>query len=244
MTYTILGRCPRTARLGIGVATYSLGVGGYCPVVKQGLAALSSQAFANPGLRGPAVELLERGVSPEAVFDELRRIDEFFDYRQFGIVTQGGHAACHTGDRTRAWAGHTVGDGFVAMGNVLEGKHVVEAIAGSFESTKSEELEERLLQAIEAGCAAGGQGQLNERSAALIDRDVAADQDQLGGAHRDANGRIGAGHRPAGGRARRSGSGAAASMGSLQALSAVLRPAFGQTGQDARAAGLENVTLR
>ncbi|MDA1189749.1 MAG: DUF1028 domain-containing protein [Chloroflexi bacterium] len=168
MTYTILGRCPRTARLGIGVATYSLGVGGYCPVVKQGLAALSSQAFANPGLRGPAVELLERGVSPEAVFDELRRIDEFFDYRQFGIVTQGGHAACHTGDRTRAWAGHTVGDGFVAMGNVLEGKHVVEAIAGSFESTKSEELEERLLQAIEAGCAAGGQGQLNERSAALI----------------------------------------------------------------------------
>ncbi len=63
MTYTIIARCPRTARLGITIATYSLGVGGYCPFVLTAIAAVSSQAYANPDLGPLALRLLGLGFS-------------------------------------------------------------------------------------------------------------------------------------------------------------------------------------
>lgn len=168
MTYTVIGRCVQTSRLGIGIATYSLGVGGYCPRIKDGVAALSSQAFANPKLRDSVVALLDASKSPMEVLDQLASSDEFFDYRQVGIVTEDGRAACHTGSGTRPWSGHIVDDGLVAMGNVLAGEHVVDAIAKTYRDLEGQDLEERLLQSIEAGWSAGGQGKLNERSAAIL----------------------------------------------------------------------------
>src|SRR5262249_44263520 len=83
-----------------------------------------------------------------------------------------GRIAAHSGAKNRAWAGHQVGDGYVAMGNVLAGPRVVEAIAKGYESRPDESFERRLLRAIEAGRDAGGQvgndGHLPERSAAVI----------------------------------------------------------------------------
>ena len=67
MTYTIVGRCPRTKQLGIGITTWSLGVGGYCPFIKSKLAALSSQAAADPRLGQLAMRLLGLGYSPAKV---------------------------------------------------------------------------------------------------------------------------------------------------------------------------------
>ena len=61
MTYTIVARCPETNALGVGIATYSLGVGGYCPFLARGLAALSTQAFANPTLGPIALDALQDG---------------------------------------------------------------------------------------------------------------------------------------------------------------------------------------
>jgi uncharacterized Ntn-hydrolase superfamily protein len=168
MTYTIVGRCPKTSRLGVGIATYSLAVGGYCPLVKAGVAAVSSQAFVNPKLRERALTLLGEGASPQSVLDDLAGMDPFFDYRQVGIVSADGQVACHSGGEIRPWRGHVLDEDLVSMGNGLEGAHVAEAMADGFRSTKDEELEERLLQALESGCAAGGQGPLIERSAGLI----------------------------------------------------------------------------
>lgn len=173
MTYTIVARCPETERLGIGIATYSLGVGGYCPFFARGRAAISTQAFANPTLGPMAIDAIAGGAAPEGAMARLAAADAGFDYRQVCIVDRSGAVAMHTGGATRPWAGHDTGDGFAAFGNVLAGAHVVAAIAEGYRRADGAGLPERLLQALEAGRDAGGQadaagGHLPERSAALI----------------------------------------------------------------------------
>ena len=173
MTYTIIARCPRTARLGIAIATYSLGVGGYCPFVRTGVAALASQAYANPELGPLAMRLVGLGFSGAKTLAELASHDPHFAFRQVGIVDNSGAPAAHTGADTRPWAGHLTGEGFVAMGNVLAGRPVVQAIADGFDGAAEQAIDERLLRALEAGRDAGGQQggdgrHLAERSAALV----------------------------------------------------------------------------
>ncbi len=173
MTYTIVARCPETQRLGIGIATYSLGVGGYCPFMLRGKAAISTQAFANPALGPVAISALEGGATPQQALRATAEADPGFAYRQVCIVSQDGAVAMHTGPTTRPWAGHHVGKGYAAFGNVLKGEAVVAAIAGAFEASSGQRLDERLLAAIEAGRDAGGQAaadgaHIPERSAALI----------------------------------------------------------------------------
>jgi len=173
MTYTVIARCARTGQLGIGIATYSLAVGGYCPAIRGGLAAVSTQAFVNLKLGTLALRLLEQGFAPAKVMAELMGDDPQIAYRQIGIVDAEGRTAVHTGGNTRPWAGHVTGNGFITMGNVLAGESVLVAMAAAFESNLAEDLDERLLRVLEAGRDAGGQqtadgAHLNERSAAVI----------------------------------------------------------------------------
>jgi uncharacterized Ntn-hydrolase superfamily protein len=182
MTYTIVARCPDTDRLGVGIATYSLGVGGYCPFLARGRAVMSTQAFANPRLGPLGVTALEKGTSPAETVKLLAASDPGYDYRQVCVVGIDGAVEMHTGARCRTWAGHEVGEGFAAFGNVLAGAGVVSAIAKAFADGAGQTLDERLLSALEAGRAAGGQAAadgspLPEQSAALIvmDRDITRD---------------------------------------------------------------------
>jgi len=174
VTYTIIGRCRRTRQLGIGITTWSLGVGGYCPFVKSNVAALSSQAAADPRLGRLAMRLLEFGYSPARVIQELRSTDPHFEHRQIGIVDKDGNAVVHTGTSTRPWTGHLTGDGYASMGNTSDSEKVVQAMARVFEETEDLDLDERLLLSLEAGRDAGGQRAAHpesanqDRSAALI----------------------------------------------------------------------------
>ena len=184
MTYTVIGVSPGDGRLGIGIATYSLGVGGYCPFFERGVAALSTQAFANPALGPLAAAALREEADPEAVLTRLAAEDPGFAFRQVVIATAAGRVAAHTGPRTRPWSGHVTGDGFAAFGNVLAGEHTVDAIADAWRERADDDLPERLLAALEAGRDAGGQAsadgtRLPERSAALIVRgpDIVEDLD-------------------------------------------------------------------
>ena len=97
MTFTAIGVSPEDGRLGIGIATYSLGVGGYCPFIERGVAALSTQAFANPALGPPAVAALREGEDPEAVLARLAAADPGFAFRQVVLATADGRVAAHTG---------------------------------------------------------------------------------------------------------------------------------------------------
>ncbi len=173
MTYTVVARCAETGRLGVGIATYSLGVGGYCPFFARGRAALSTQAFANPTLGPVAVDALTAGATVDDVLGRLESADPGFAYRQVCIVDLDGRVAMHTGPSTRPWAGHVVGDGHAVFGNVLAGPATVDAMAAAYGEAAGAPLPERLLLTLEAGRDAGGQAgaggvHLPERSAALM----------------------------------------------------------------------------
>ncbi|MBT4490343.1 MAG: DUF1028 domain-containing protein, partial [Rhodospirillaceae bacterium] len=144
MTYTVIARCNQTGHLGIGIATYSLAVGGYCPAIQGGLGAVSTQAFVNLKLGSLALRLLQTGFTPAKTMAELLADDPKSSYRQLGIVDSAGQAAVHTGADTRPWSGHLTGEGYVVMGNVLAGEVVLAAMAEGFEAGAGDDLDERL----------------------------------------------------------------------------------------------------
>ena len=171
MTYTVLGRCHRTGRVGIGIATFSITVGRYCYGVKSNAGVTVSQAFANERNNALALRLLTQGFTARSVLQQLMANDRYAEYRQIGVIDRSGMAVAHTGPHTRGWSGHVVGENYVAFGNGLVGPEVADAIAQGFLAEPDADLEHRLLMGIEAGRDAGGQGTRErhkaERSAAL-----------------------------------------------------------------------------
>ena len=158
MTFTVMAHCAATGRLGVGIATYSLAVGGYCPWIDGALGAISTQANVNLKLGPLGMRLLAMGFTPQKVLTELASDDPNFSYRQVGIVDKDGRAVAHTGPDARDWKGHHCGDGYLTMGNGLVGREVIDAMAHAFEGSAGETLDERLLRSLEAGRDAGGQG--------------------------------------------------------------------------------------
>lgn len=172
MTYTILGRCARTGRLGIAIATFSITVGRYAHGVRAMTGVTVSQAFANENNNQLALRLLAQGFGAAAVLARLKANDAYYTYRQIGVIDRTGSAAAYTGPGVRGWCGEVVGENYIANGNGLVGQPVVEAIAAGFLAEPDADLEHRLLMGIEAGRDAGGQGTAErhkpERSAALL----------------------------------------------------------------------------
>lgn len=172
MTYTVIARDSQNGQLGIGIATYSLAVGASCPYIRPGVGAVSTQAATYPA-HGPALlNMIESGNSLPDAFDRLAAIDENFEFRQIGVVTGDGSIHVHTGSSTRDWAGSLTGVDWLVMGNVLEGEHVVAAMANVLKASDELSLSERIVTALEAGRDAGGQQglegrRLPERSAVL-----------------------------------------------------------------------------
>jgi uncharacterized Ntn-hydrolase superfamily protein len=172
MTYTILGRCARTGRLGIGIATFSITVGRYAHSARSMVGVTVSQAFANENNNQIALRLLDQGFGAKATLEHLKANDAYYTYRQIGVIDRTGAAAAYTGPGVRGWCGEAVGENYIANGNGLAGRHVVEAIAKGFLAEPDADLEHRLLMGIEAGRDAGGQGTAErhkpERSSALL----------------------------------------------------------------------------
>ena len=166
MTFTIVGRCARTGVTGICMATSSPAVGNRCAFVSRD-GAVGMQAVAEPRLGILGLRLLEGGYSPRKVIDQIVASDDWPGKRQIGIVDIDGRSAAFTGDANAEWAGHLNGPNYVAMGNLLRGQEVVAAIAEVFLESENEELEERLVRAIEAGRDAGGQEE-GQTSASLL----------------------------------------------------------------------------
>jgi uncharacterized Ntn-hydrolase superfamily protein len=163
----VVGRCSRTGRLGVGTATRSLAVGARVPHVRARVGAVAIMAIADARLGHLAMRLLETGYKAPAVVDELVKADPYCEYRQLGVIDADGFGAARTGRNNRDWAGHRVGEGYIVLGNVLVGPHVLDAMEKTFVGSASEDLEERLMRGIEAGRDAGGQHG-GQRSAALL----------------------------------------------------------------------------
>ena len=107
--------------------------------------------------RALGLRLLAFGYSARKVCEELLSTDSGRESRQIGIVEADGRTAAYTGAENLSWAGYVMGDGFAAMGNVLAGKEVVDAIAEEYQASGAYAFEDRLLRAVEAGRGAGGQ---------------------------------------------------------------------------------------
>ena len=166
-TFSVVGRCSRTGKLGVGIATRAIAVSSRCPHVKANVGAVTTQAYTDPRLGYTAIRLLELGFLAEKVVDELVRSDPHSEVRQVGVVDRDGNAAAFTGGATQPWTGHLTESNVVALGNYLLGGHVVQAMFETFRATAAEDLEERLLRAIEAGRDSGGQHE-GQHSAGLL----------------------------------------------------------------------------
>jgi len=164
-TFSIVARDPHNGDLGIAVASKFLAVGSVVPWAQAGAGAVATQAAANVSYGPRGLELMKAGYSAEAALEALLADDPDREHRQVGLVDARGGAAAHTGAACFDWAGHTVGAGFAAQGNILAGSQVVQAIATAFSNQRGE-LAERLLAALQAGDTAGGD-QRGRQSAAL-----------------------------------------------------------------------------
>lgn len=167
MTFTIMGRCADTGRLGIATATRSLAVGARVPHIRSRLGAVSIMAIADPRLGDTAVKYLEMGYKAPKVIEAVVAGDPYAEYRQLGVIDDDGFIAARNGEMNRDWTGYHIGDNHIALGNVLKGEHVLDAIEEGFLANPENPLEDRLMRGIEAGRDAGGQHG-GQRSAAIL----------------------------------------------------------------------------
>jgi uncharacterized Ntn-hydrolase superfamily protein len=165
MTWSILARDPATGALGAAVASRFFAVGGICLHIEGGVAALSTQALVNPLYGLHAMPRLRAGEAPATVLAALTTPDPGADQRQCHILGADGTVAQHTGAGCVTWAGHVQGQDVSVAGNMLAGPAVVAATRDAFLAATGP-LAERLLAAMRAGEAAGGDKR-GKQSAAL-----------------------------------------------------------------------------
>src|SRR6188768_4263730 len=117
MTYTILGRCAQTGRVGIGIATFSITVGRYAHSTRSNAGVTVSQANANENNNAIALRLLAQGLGAPAVLEHLKANDAYHGYRQIGVIDRSGAVAAYTGSNVRGWAGEVTGENYISTGN-------------------------------------------------------------------------------------------------------------------------------
>jgi uncharacterized Ntn-hydrolase superfamily protein len=168
-TFSICAADTETGEVGVAVQSKYFAVGTVVPWAKAGVGAVATQA-AGVAAYGPAVlELLEAGSDPAAALAAALADDDARETRQLGAVTADGRSAAHTGSECNAWAGHETGPGYAVQGNILAGEAVVSEMARSFREAGGT-LAERLVSALEAGQAAGGDSRGQQSAAVLVER--------------------------------------------------------------------------
>jgi len=165
MTFSIIAGDPRTGQLGIAVSTANLAVGAVGYHARAGVGLIATQADPHPILGFKGLRLLAEEIEPETVLDILLKSDAGRARRQIHLIDSQGKTAGYTGDCVD-WAGHQPYSGFSVAGNMLVGEETVTAMAATYQSHMQAPLPERLMLALEAGQAAGGDKR-GRQSAAL-----------------------------------------------------------------------------
>lgn len=165
MTWSILAR-EADGRFGMAIASRFFAVGALCVHARAGVGAISTQALMNP-LYGPdGMALLARGLPAAEVVARLTQADDGQAQRQLHVLPARGAGAAHTGGACVPWCGHLTRDDFSVAGNMLAGPRVIEATAEAFVASAGQPLALRLIQAMQAGEAEGGDKR-GKQSAAL-----------------------------------------------------------------------------
>lgn len=157
MTFSLAGRCERTGAVGAVIASASMAVAARCIAVRAGAGAVCSQSTTDPRLRG---ELLAAMASGSGAADALAAVAgraPDVAYRQLAVVDAGGGAAAYTGERALGEARDVHARGAAAAGNLLADPGVPAAMLAAFAEDAGDELGGRLIAALQAGLAAGGE---------------------------------------------------------------------------------------
>lgn len=168
MTWSIIARDEQTGRVGIIVATRFFAAGAHVPHIKTRVGAIASQAFLNPFYGPQGLALLQAGASAEDTVKFLTNADDGRDHRQLHAMDRQGRFAAHTGNTCVDWCGHLVRSTFSVAGNMLAGPKVIEDTAETYEANFALPFARRLIAAMDAGEAAGGDQRGKQSTALLI----------------------------------------------------------------------------
>ena len=157
MTFSIVGHCERTGMTGVAITTSSICVASRCPWVRAGVGAVATQNVTDPSLGPKVLDLLEAGKTPQQALDEITVGREHIQYRQLTAVDTHGGVAHFTGSEILGTNAVASGSHCVAAGNLLATTEVPTAMVSHFETNGELHLAERLLRALKAGVAAGGE---------------------------------------------------------------------------------------
>jgi uncharacterized Ntn-hydrolase superfamily protein len=165
-TFSIVAHDPTTDDLGVAVESKHFIVGVIVPWARAGVGAIATQAASNVTYGERGLDMLAKGQSPEDVVKALTEADPDRDTRQLGVIDAKGRATAFTGKKTNPWAGHRVGVNYAVQGNIIASEQVLTDMAKAFETTQGS-LADKLMAALEAGQAAGGDRR-GQQSAALL----------------------------------------------------------------------------
>ncbi|MGN6253137.1 MAG: DUF1028 domain-containing protein [Marmoricola sp.] len=177
MTFSIVGMATDPATgdpsWGVAVASKFLAVGSAVPAAVAGVGAVATQADSNVAWKGIGLALLDEGATAEVALERMLEEDAKPSHRQVGLVDVEGGAATHTGADCFDWAGGVTGPGVAIQGNILVGPEVVQEMHRAWGATEGQSLGRRLLAALAAGDAAGGDKRGRQSAALLVVRDEA-----------------------------------------------------------------------
>jgi uncharacterized Ntn-hydrolase superfamily protein len=168
-TFSIVAFDPENGDVGVAVESKYFAVGAVVPWARAGVGAVATQAAGRAAYGPEILDLLARGLEPAGAIEHALADDERRETRQLGVVDARGRAAAFTGSECNEWAGHATGSGYAAQGNILAGEEVVAEMARALETT-SGALAERLVVALEAAQAAGGDRRGQQSAALVVER--------------------------------------------------------------------------
>lgn len=166
-TYSIVAIDPETGEMGAAVQSNWFSVGTLVIWGEAGVGVVATQSFVNPAYGPEGLQLMGMGFSPEQAIQMLTGKDEGRAFRQVGMLNAKGQAASFTGEKCIEAAGHYVGQGYAAQANLMDNDKVWPAMAEAFEASKGQPLAERMLAALDAAQASGGDIR-GKQSAAMI----------------------------------------------------------------------------
>lgn len=156
MTFSIVGRCAETGQLGIAISSSSIAVGARCPWLLPGVGAVATQNITLPALGPQVLEMMEGGLSPSQALDKALTRNGYSQFRQLTAIDHLGQTAYFSGAETLGTHHALAGEQCVGAGNMLADRAVIETLVQTFEHSGGQ-LAERLLAALQAAVAAGGE---------------------------------------------------------------------------------------
>ncbi len=168
MTYSIVARDEKTGEMGVAVQSHYFSVGSVVPWARAGVGAVATQAMVEPRYGPLGLGLMAAGMTAQEALRALLSVDPKADVRQVAIVDSRGNVAAYTGKRCIPYAGHVTGRGVSCQGNIMKNGNVWKEMMKSYERNTSMPFPERLVAALEAAEAAGGDARGKQSAAILV----------------------------------------------------------------------------